>query len=52
MQQRRPFSLPFKSIFLILHVTPSSCGLLNTVFIGCDSKLLKCQILDFVMPSV
>ena len=31
MQQLRPFSLPFKSIFLILHVTPLSCGLLNTI---------------------
>ena len=48
MQQLRPFSLPFKSVFLILHVTPLSCGLLNTVFIRCDSKLLQCQILDSV----
>ena len=52
VQQLRPFPLPFKSVFLILHVTPLSCGLLNTVFIRCDSKLLQCQILDSVMPSV
>ena len=31
VQQLRPFSVPFKSIFLILHVTPLSCGLLNAV---------------------
>ena len=43
VQQLCPFSLPFKSIFLILHVTPLSCSLLNTMLIRCNSK---CQILD------
>ena len=46
MQQLCPISLPFKSIFLILHVTSLSCCLLNTMFVGCGSKSLQCHILD------
>ena len=41
VQQLRPFSLPFKSIFFILHVTPLSCGLLNTAFIRCDTLIVS-----------
>ena len=45
VQQLCPVSLPFRSVFLILHVTSLSC-LLSTLFIRCGSKLLQCHILD------